>query len=41
VCVLVFLLARGIVALVGLLSRRRHRDDPPRREVDDDLVLAA
>jgi hypothetical protein len=40
VCLLVFLLARGVVGLVSLLTRRRHRDDPP-RDRDDDLVLAA
>jgi hypothetical protein len=39
-CVLVFLMVRGVVALVDVINRRRHRDDPPRRD-DDDLVLAA
>jgi hypothetical protein len=39
-CVLVFLMVRGVAALVNVISRRRHRDDPPHRD-DDDLVLAA
>ena len=44
-CLLVFVLARGIAALIALTAERRRRHHPPRHDPPapsgDDLILAA